>query len=403
MIIGRTIPPAAAPLGAVDLCHGLVGLAASRRALERLEQEIAQQLRVRHVFLVSSGTAALTLTLKALAASSSRTGVVVPGYTCFSVPGAVVHAGLRPVPCDIDAATFDFDHSNLAQTIDDSTLCVIAHHLFGVPSDVARTRALCHSRGVLVVEDAAQGLGVTSKGVPAGTIGDVGIFSFGRGKSVTAGGGGAIVTNSDELADAIRGQCDDMKCPAPLQTIADFLMVVAMAVFIRPALYWLPAALPFLRLGETFFPAHVTIRRMSGMQAGLLRCWQRRLRVSNRVGMRTAVALGKRLGIAWPAHPYLRLPIYASSPAEKRALLARSRRLGLGLSGGYPLAVDQIPQLTAWVSGVRCPRARHVAAHLLTLPVHHWLRTRDRRAICECLRRSGARRTYPPQEMQRAS
>jgi dTDP-4-amino-4,6-dideoxygalactose transaminase len=402
MRIRRTVPPAAAPLGAVDLWQGLVGLVASRRALERLEREIAQRLRVRHVFLVSSGTAALTLTLKAIAASSSRTGVVVPGYTCFSVPGAVVHAGLRPVPCDIDATTFDFDHANLAQTVDDNTLCVIAHHLFGVPSDVARTRALCHSRGVLVVEDAAQGLGTMSKGVAAGTIGDVGIFSFGRGKSVTAGGGGAIATNSDALADAIRRHYDDVKCPTPLHTIADFLMVVAMAVFIRPALYWLPTALPFLRLGETFFPAHVTIRRMSGLQAGLLRCWQSRLRVSNRVGMRTAVVLGKRLGIAWPVHPYLRLPIFASSPAEKRALLARSRRLGLGLSGGYPSAVDQIPQLAAWVSGVRCPRARHVAAHLLTLPVHHWLRTRDRLAICRCLR-SVARRTSPPHEMPRAS
>jgi dTDP-4-amino-4,6-dideoxygalactose transaminase len=402
MRIGRTIPPAAAPLGAVDLWQGLVGLARGRRALEQLEQDIAQQLRVGHVFLVSSGTAALTLTLRALAAGSSRTGVVVPGYTCFSVPGAVVHAGLRPVPCDIDAATFDFDDSSLARTIDDDTLCVIAHHLFGVPSDVARTRALCHSRGVVVIEDAAQGFGLMSKGVPAGTIGDVGIFSFGRGKSVTAGGGGAIVTNSDAVADAIRRHYDEVSRPAPVETIADFLMVVAMALFIRPALYWLPAALPFLRLGETIFPAHVTIRRMSGMQAGLLRHWRRRLRVSNRVRTRMAMALGKRLGIAWPAHPYLRLPIFASCPAEKRALLARSRQLGLGLSGGYPSAVDQIPQLAAWVSGVRCPRARHLAEHLLTLPVHHWLRTRDRRAICECLR-AVARRTCPPQEIQHAS
>lgn len=402
MRIGRTVPPAAAPLGAADLWQGLVGLATSRRALERLEHEIAQHLRVRHVFLVSSGTAALTLTLRAVASSSMRTRVVVPGYTCFSVPGAVVHAGLQPAPCDIDAETFDFDHSNLAQTIDDNTLCVIAHHLFGVPSDVARTRALCHSRGVLVIEDAAQGLGVMSRGVPAGTIGDVGIFSFGRGKSVTAGGGGAIVTNSDAVAEAIRRLLVDVTSPSRLESMVDFLMVVAMAIFIRPTLYWLPAALPFLQLGETLFPAHVTIRRLSGMQAGLLRGWRRRLALSNRVRMRTAMTFGKRLGIAWPAHPYLRLPIFASCPAEKRALLARSRRLGLGLSGGYPSAVDQIPQLAAWVTDVRCPRARHVAQHLLTLPVHHWLRTRDRRAICHSLR-AVARRTCPPQEMQHAS
>src|SRR5262245_37252618 len=402
MRIGRTVAPAAAPLDGVDLWHGFVGLALRRRALRRLEQEIAQHVNVRHVFLVSSGTAALTLTLKALAASSGRRGVVLPGYTCFSVPGAVVHAGLQPVPCDIEPATFDFDQSRLARTIDDNTLCVIAHHLFGVPTDVARTRELCHARGVLVIEDAAQGFGAMSNGVPAGTIGDVGIFSFGRGKSVTAGGGGAIVTSSDELAGAIRRLWDEVPDPSLLETVADFVMAVAMAIFIRPALYWLPAALPFLRLGETIFPSHVAIRRMSGMQAGLLRRWRRRLRIANRIRTRTAMAFGRRLRIAWPAHAYLRLPIFASSPEEKRTLLARAQRLGLGLSGGYPVAVDQIPQLAASVNGVSCPQARHVAEHLLTIPVHHWLRSRDRRAICECLH-GIARRTCPPQEMQHAS
>lgn len=389
MRIGRTLPPAAAPLGAVDLWEGLCGIVVPRRATERLAHGIAQHLGVRHVFLVSSGTAALTLTLQALAAGSRRTGVIVPGYTCFSVPAAVVHAGLTPIPCDVEPSTFDFNHAQLERTIDENTLCVIAHHLFGVPSDVARTRALCHRRDVVVVEDAAQGLGVTSKGVPAGTIGDIGIFSFGRGKSITAGGGGAIVTNSDTLAAAIRRRCDGIGSPSPLDTIAHLVTVVAMALFIRPPLYWLPAALPWLRLGETTFPSHVTIRRMSGLQAGLLRHWRRRLRESTDARTRTAMAIAYRLGVQWPAHPYLRLPILASSPAEKRDLLGRSHRLGLGLSGGYPVAVDQIPELQRWSSREACPQAHRIADHLLTIPVHHWLSTRDWRAICECLRAGG--------------
>jgi perosamine synthetase len=386
MRIGRTLPPAAAPLGAVDLWEGLRGLAVSRHATERLAGEIGCHLGIRHVFLVSSGTAALTLALQALAAGSRRTNVIVPGYTCFSVPAAVVHAGLTPIPCDVEPSTFDFDHAQLERSIDDNTLCVIAHHLFGVPSDVARTRALCQRRGVVVIEDAAQGLGAMSKGVPAGTIGDIGILSFGRGKSITAGGGGAIVTNSEALADAIGRRYEGVTCPSRLDTIAHLVMVVAMALFIRPPLYWLPAALPWLRLGETTFPTHVTIRRMSGMHAGLLRHWRRRLRESTEARVRTAMAIGNRLGRQWPAHPYLRLPILASSPAEKRALLGRSHRLGLGLSGGYPIAVDQIPELRRWSTSATCPQAHRLADHLLTIPVHHWLSARDWRAICECLR-----------------
>lgn len=402
MRIGRTVPPAAAPLRAADLWHGIAGLLRSRRALARLKAELADHLGVRHVFLVSSGTAALTITLKALRASSSRSRVVVPGYTCFSVPGAVVHAGLRPVPCDIDAATFDFDHGRLAQAIDDDTLCVIAHHLFGVPSDIARTAALCRARGVLVIEDAAQAFGLAWKGIPAGTMGDVGIFSFGRGKTITAGGGGAIVTNSDALADLIRRQCDAVPPPSLADVLRQLLMVTAMGVFIRPSFYWMPASMPFLHLGETIFPKSVTLQRMSGLEAGVLRHWRRRLRESAHVRTRTALSFGRRLGIAWTPAPYLRLPIFAPSPAEKRALLARSRRLGLGLSGGYPSSIDLVPEVREWAGGASCPTARRVAEHLVTVPVHHWLDARDRRAICECLRAT-ARRTCPTEEMLHAS
>jgi hypothetical protein len=174
--------------------------------------------------------------------------------------------------------------------------------------------------------------------------------------------------------------------PSLRQSVRDFLLVVAMALFIRPSLYWMPASLPFLRLGETIFPQRVTLQRMSGMQAGLLRHWRVRLRESNHVRSGTAAVFARELGLDRPRHPYLRLPIYASSPDEKRACLARSQRLGLGLSAGYPAALDQIPEMRAWSSGVQCPQARRVASLLLTVPVHHWLRPRDRQAICECLR-----------------
>ena len=68
---------------------------------------------MRHVFLVSSGSAALTLALMALKSLAREREVVIPAYTCFSVPAAVLQAGLRPVLCDIDPSTFDFDHSHL--------------------------------------------------------------------------------------------------------------------------------------------------------------------------------------------------------------------------------------------------------------------------------------------------
>src|SRR5207244_6222004 len=155
----RTIPPAAAPLRWADLWHGVAGIFSSSRSLRAREEEIRRHFGVSHAFLVSSGTAALTLTLTALKARSPRTGVVIPAYTCFSVAAAVVKAGLRPVLCDIDPTTFDFDHALLARTVTPDTLCVVSHHLFGIPSDVERLRPLFHARGVAGLEDTAQAMG----------------------------------------------------------------------------------------------------------------------------------------------------------------------------------------------------------------------------------------------------
>jgi dTDP-4-amino-4,6-dideoxygalactose transaminase len=402
MRIGRTLPPAAAQLRAADLCCGVLGLVAARRAMRVIESEIRQHFGVRHVFLVSSGTAALTLTLNALAARSGRREVVVPAYTCYSVPGAVVHAGLHPVPCDISASSFDFDQARLEQVAGQDTLAVVVHHLFGVPSDVARTRALCQARGIVVVEDAAQGMGAAASGRPLGTLGDIGIFSFGRGKSVTAGGGGAIITNSDRLADAIRREYEPLPSPSSIETMKHLAMVLAMVIFIRPQLYWIPAALPFLRLGETVFPASVGLQRLSGLQAGLLRRWQTRLRDSTRIRSATAAELCRRMRIAEPSHSFLRLPVFAPSPRHKQALLAWSQRKGLGLSEGYPSAIDELPELRQWLLGPRCAQAQRVAAHLLTVPVHHWLSPGDLAAIADCLE-SVARRTCPAEVLPQAS
>ena len=88
MRIGRSVPPAAAAVSVSDLWTGLGGLLAPARELEARRKELAEYFGARHLFLVSSGTAALTLVLGALKSRSRRTEVVIPAYTCFSVPAA---------------------------------------------------------------------------------------------------------------------------------------------------------------------------------------------------------------------------------------------------------------------------------------------------------------------------
>jgi perosamine synthetase len=388
MRIGRTIPPAAAPLPWGDLWPAAAGILSPARSLRVIEEEMRRHFGVRHVFLVSSGTAALTLTLKALKTLSDRTEVVIPAYTCFSVPAAVAAAGLRPVLCDIDPSTFDFDHALLERTLGRDTLCVVAHHLFGIPSDIDRIRALCAARGIFVVEDAAQALGAESEGRDLGTLGDVGIFSLGRGKHITCGSGGIVVTRSDEIAAAMTRLYRPLETPGRAEMVKELLQVVVMAIFIRPRLYWIPAALPFLRLGQTLYPRRIRMRRLSGMQAGLLRHWRSNLARSNRIRSEIAAYFRERLPLPWaqgPAHPYLRLPVYLASAGERDRIHALSQERGLGLAVAYPTAIDAIPEVRATTRGRRFPAAQRVAERLLTIPTHHWLGEADKRAIVECV------------------
>jgi perosamine synthetase len=388
MRVGRTLPPAAAPLELRDLFHGLAGALRPARALRAREQELREALAVRHVFLVSSGKAALTVTLTGLKRLSPSTEVVLPAYTCFSVPAAVLKAGLRPVLCDINESTFDFDRSQLQKVLTADTLCVVSHHLFGIPSDVERTCATCRARNIFVIEDAAQAMDVGGSRRAPGTTGDVGIFSFGRGKNITCGSGGIIVTNSDRIAAAIEEQYRDLP-PSPWwHTMKDVAALVVMVFFIRPRLYWIPAALPFLGLGTTEFPRTIRPRRLSGFKAGLLRNWRRRLVRSNQMRSAAASDLHRRMNISsggFP-RPLLRLPLLASSAREKQRLYAASTSRGLGISPAYPTSIDEIPEMRAAVEGRTFPSATKVASRLVTLPTHQWLLEQDKQALVDLWR-----------------
>jgi perosamine synthetase len=398
MRIGRVLPPTAAPLHWADLCNGLAAMVAPERALARFEDEVRRYFEVDHVFLVSSGTAALTLTLMALRSLSNRTEVLMPAYTCPSIPAAVLKAGLQPKLCDIDPGTLDFDHARFEEALTPETIAVVAHDLFGIRSDIGWIRAVCRSRGIAVIEDAAQAMGTEYKGDKLGTAGDVGIFSLGRGKTITCGAGGIIVTNAKPIADALAVQCSRLHSPALFDMLADFASVVIMALFIRPRLYWIPAALPWLRLGETTVPRAIVLARLSGMKAGLLRHWQRRLARSNRIRSRTVTYFSRRLRLAPPAgpsHPYLRLPIRVATPQEKARLYGESQARGLGLSVAYPAPLNEIPELRSAFPRQHFPSARHVADTLLTIPTHQWLSARDKSAIADCVAKGSFRLGTP--------
>jgi len=392
MRIQRTLAPTAAPLAVHDLLHGLAGIFLGEKQLMKLEGEIQDYFRVKHVFLVSSGKAALTLILVALKSLSSRQHVVIPAYTCFSVPSAIVKAGLNVSLCDVDPQSLDFNFDCLQSLIDANPLCVIPTHLLGLPSNVDRVKGLCQDKGVFVVEDVAQAMGVKHGGRFLGTRGDVAFFSLGRGKNITCGSGGIIVTNCDLIAQALRKEYQRLTPEPTLGIIRNFCEVLALCLLIDPRLYWLPAGLPFLRLGETKFYHDFPIHRMDGVRASLLSRWKDRLLESNASHSKVAADFHDRLPrgcqVVAPVLEakvlYNRMPVMMRSKRDKDELVAASKANGLGISPLYPSAIPDIEELKGSFMKGRFPAAEQVVNCLVTLPIHQFVRPKDVERIC-CL------------------
>jgi perosamine synthetase len=386
MIMKRTIPPAAAPINIKNLLQGFSGLFLNKEYLRKLDKELKDYFQVKHVFLVSSGKAALTLILCALQSlSPGRRRVLIPAYTCFSVPSAIVKAGLEVALCDIDASTLDFNHERFDRSMNESILCAIPSHLFGIPSDMDKIKRMCRNKDIFIVEDAAQAMGGKYNGKLLGTIGDVGFFSLGRGKNITCGSGGIIVTNDDRIAAAIDKRYSKLEQPRFNETLAEYFKALLLAVFIRPALYWFPAGLPFLRLGETTFEKEFPIKKISGMKAGLLRNWRQRLEKSNRIRKDNAKYICNALGLnLWNNSPvpFLRLPLLVKNGEARDKIVLLARQQGLGINRMYPTAINEIEELKDQFSGMMFPSAREIAERLVSLPTHHLLSMKDKEKIC---------------------
>ncbi len=381
-----------------------MGIFRGRAYLKNREKELKDYFGVRHLFLVSSGKAALTVILQALKSlSPEKHEVLIPAYTCFSVPSAIVKAGLKVSLCDIDASAFDFNYELLGEAVHEDTLCVVPAHLFGMPSDIDRINALCREKGIFVVEDAAQAMGGSYKGKKLGTLGDVGFFSMGRGKNITCGSGGIIVTNADHIASAVENACASLERPCIPEDLAEFLKMAVLSLLIHPSLYWLPAGLPFLKLGETVFYRDFPIKRFSGMKAGLLKNWKKRLEESNSIRGENAEQLSAMLGLPRDKDfsiPFLRLPFVVNDRRTRDGIYSLSRKKGRGISCMYPTSVNEIEEIQGSFDGKAFPCAAGVAPRMLTLPTHQLLTEKDKRDISELFRKAspaqdpGRNKTY---------
>ena len=173
--------------------------------VQKMEEEFCSYLKCIHAIGVSSGTDALLLALMAIDIKPGDE-VIVPTYSFFATAGVVSRLNAVPVFTDIDPATYNIDPVDVQRKITSKTKAIIPVHLYGQSVDMQPIMEIAKNNHLKVIEDGAQAIGTEYKdGKCAGTIGDVGCFSFFPSKNLGCyGDGGLVVTDDDELAHSLK-------------------------------------------------------------------------------------------------------------------------------------------------------------------------------------------------------
>jgi len=176
------------------------------------EKEFADYHQAKHGIAITNGTAAIEVALAALGIGQGDE-VIVPDFTFVATASAVLFTGALPVLVDITPDTYCIDPDLAAAAITDRTKAIIAVHMAGHPADLDRLREIAQKHNLFLIEDSAHAHGSEWKGHKIGAIGDVGTFSFQQSKLMTAGEGGMILTNDDEIERLARSTHDCGRMP----------------------------------------------------------------------------------------------------------------------------------------------------------------------------------------------
>lgn len=181
----------------LDQLHEGISIYDRSGVIARLEAELAEYHGVRHAVLTSSGTAALH-SMYAACRIGPDDEIIVPAYTFFATVTPLLHLGATPVLADCDE-NGNLDPRAAAQCITERTFAIVTTHMWGAPAEVGSLRALADEHDLILLEDASHAHGASVDGQQVGTFGRAAAFSMNGPKPLSAGEGGFVLTNDDEV------------------------------------------------------------------------------------------------------------------------------------------------------------------------------------------------------------
>jgi len=176
--------------------------------ITRMSEYLCEAANTKYSLPVSNGTVALHLALLAVGVSPGDE-VIVPAFTYIASVNAISYCGAKPVFIDVENDSWGIDPEELEKAITPKTKAVIVVHLYGMPASILEIKAICDKYNLKLVEDCAESIFADNNGITSGEVGDVSTFSFFGNKLLSTGEGGAVVTNSEDMAkklELLRGQ-----------------------------------------------------------------------------------------------------------------------------------------------------------------------------------------------------
>lgn len=370
-------------------------------ASKQAEAWLCRYFDVSDAITFDSGRTALQKALEALGISK-HDEVLVQSYTCVVVSNAIRWAGGTPIYVDVLNNT-TMDPNDLEKKITPKSKVLIIQHTFGIPANTAALMAIAKKHHLQVIEDCAHALGVRADGVLLGTIGDIGMFSFGSDKPISCMRGGALITNNAHIAEKIRALRHALPRASRKKTI-QYLLNYPIFSIGKP-LYRFGIGKWFLAvMRDLHIIGRVVYRKeASGIQiveypsalpnalAEILLLQLQDLDATN--AHRTIIGNMYAEKIAYPSiQPQageasfvpLRYPMFLSNPLALHRF-AKTRGILLGNWYDTPIAPSVIDErVTGYTSG-SCPNAERLAQQSVNLPTDKTISKKDAEKIIVCV------------------
>lgn len=393
----RYLPPSGSPIKTIELLEWLKDNTFRIDRSHDLTRLINHRFNVDFSYLLSTGRGAMVLLLKSLkdlSPENHRNEVVVPAYTCYSVASSIIKAGLKIRICDIDDETLSYNIDQLNGIPFYNVLCILTANLYGLPNQLTDLEKIAEKHNVYLVDDAAQSINSKYEGRYAGTFGIAGIYSLDKGKNITSIDGGIIITRSRDLSDIIDERYRELDSPTFRDNAVTAVKILIYYFLLNPYTYWLPANLPFLKLGKTIYDDKYSIKKYSSMLASIALSQLSRIdsitssRVDNGLWYDTNLSqnsIVKKIAVLENVSPaYLRYPIRVLDRKKRDTLVECFKKYGLTIS--YPNSLDKLNEIAEHVVGIEeCHVAGKVARQLITLPTHILVKEKDRLTICNII------------------